>query len=87
MKTYDYINRVLLTLPISVYEGTWTYSPFSLLCIIMILRVRRNFFEITTFPNSTGPIVHYELTTVDALEAKLVVERDCASALRVKLTC
>ena len=42
VKTYDYINRVVLTLPLSVYEGTCT----------MILRVRRNFFEITTFPNS-----------------------------------
>ena len=24
VKTYDYINRVGLTLPLSVYEGTWT---------------------------------------------------------------
>ena len=24
MKTYGYINRVLLTLPLSVYEGMWT---------------------------------------------------------------
>ena len=24
LKTYDYINRVVLTLPLSVYEGTWT---------------------------------------------------------------
>ena len=46
------INRVVITLPLSVYEGTWTYSPLSLLCITMILRVRRIFFEITTFPNS-----------------------------------
>ena len=23
-KTFDYINRVILTLPLSVYEGTWT---------------------------------------------------------------
>ena len=52
VKTYDYINRVVLTLPLSVYEGTWTHSPLSLLCITMILRVRRNFFEITMFPNS-----------------------------------
>ena len=52
VKTYDYINRVVLTLPLSVYEGTWTHSPLSLLCITMILRVRRIFFEITTFPNS-----------------------------------
>ena len=26
-KTFDYINRVKLTLPLSVYEGTWTNSP------------------------------------------------------------
>ena len=43
VKTYDYINRVVLTLPLSVYEGTWTHSPLSLLCITMILCVRRNF--------------------------------------------
>ena len=42
-----------LTLSLLVYEGTWTHSPLSLLCITMILRVRRNFFEITTFPNIT----------------------------------
>ena len=24
VKTYDYINRVVLMLPLSVYEGTWT---------------------------------------------------------------
>ena len=35
-----------------VYEGTWTHSPLSLLCITMILRVRRIFFEISTFPNT-----------------------------------
>ena len=52
MKTYDYINRVVLTLPLSVYEGTWTHSLLLLLYIIMILCVRRNFFEITAFPNS-----------------------------------
>ena len=52
VKTYDYINRIVLTLLLSVYEGTWTHSPLSLLCITMILRVRRTFFEITTFPNS-----------------------------------
>ena len=32
--------------------------------------------------SGTGPIVHYELPTIDALEAKLLVERDSASALR-----
>ena len=51
MKTYDYINRVVLTLPLSVYEGTWTHSPLSLLCITMILCVR-SIFEIAAFPNS-----------------------------------
>ena len=25
MKMFDYINRVKLTLPFSVYEGTWTH--------------------------------------------------------------
>ena len=56
VKTYDYINLVVLTLPLSVYEGTWTHSPLSLLCITMILRVRRNFFEITTFLNIANMI-------------------------------
>ena len=27
VKTFDYINRVKLTLPLLVYEGTWTHSP------------------------------------------------------------
>ena len=27
VKTFDYINRINLTLPLSVYEGTWTHSP------------------------------------------------------------
>ena len=53
MKTYDYINRIVLTLPLTVYEGTWTNTlPSRCYTITMILRVRRNFFEITTFPNS-----------------------------------
>ena len=26
-KTFDFINRVKQTLPLSVYEGTWTHSP------------------------------------------------------------
>ena len=45
MKTYDYMNRVVIMLPLSVYEGTWTHSPLLLLCITMILRVRRIFFN------------------------------------------
>ena len=32
--------------------------------------------------SGTGPIMHHELPTADALEAKLLVERECASALR-----
>ena len=53
VKTYDYINRVVLTLPLMVYEGTWTYTlPSRCYAITMLVRVRRNFFEITTFPNS-----------------------------------
>ena len=51
VKAYDYINCVVVTLPLSVYEGMWTHSPLSLLCITMIMCVRRKFFEITTFPN------------------------------------
>ena len=58
MKTYDYINRVVLTLPLSVYEGTWTHSPLSLLCITMILRVRRNFFGNYYLPQHTPPYVY-----------------------------
>ena len=27
MKTFEYINHVNLTLPLLVYEGTWTHSP------------------------------------------------------------
>src|SRR3990170_3504733 len=27
VKTFDYINRANITLPLSVYEGTWTHSP------------------------------------------------------------
>ena len=49
-KTYDYMNRVVLTLPLSVYEGTWTHSPLSLLCITMILRVRRKFLKFLRSP-------------------------------------
>ena len=32
--------------------------------------------------SGTGPTVHHELPTVDALESKLLVERESASALR-----
>ena len=70
VKTYDYINRVVLTLPLSVYEGTWTHSPLSLLCITMILRVRGIFFEITMFPNSGIRAWFYVLMLYARLEHK-----------------
>ena len=70
MKTYDYINRVVLTLPLSVYEGTWTHSPLSLLCITMILCVRRIFFEIATFPNSGIQARFYALMLYARVEHK-----------------
>ena len=54
VKTYDYINRVVITLPLMVYEGTWTtLSPLVLMhhldgsCVCIGF-----FFEITAFPNS-----------------------------------
>ena len=40
---------------------------------------------VSSHNSGTGPIVHYELPTDDALEAKRVVERDSASALRYKV--
>ena len=46
VKTYDYINRVVLTLPLSVHEGMWTHSPLSLLCITMILHEHRKFLKL-----------------------------------------
>ena len=44
VKTYDYINRVVLTLPLSVYEGTWTTLSPLIAMLTMILRVRRKIF-------------------------------------------
>ena len=37
---------------------------------------------VSSHSSGTGPIVHHELPTVDALEAKLLVERDSSSGLR-----
>ena len=37
---------------------------------------------VSSHSSGTDPIMHHELPTTDALEAKLVVERDSASALR-----
>ena len=46
------------------------HSPLSLLCITMILRVRRNFFEITTFPNSGVRARFYALMLYARVEHK-----------------
>ena len=58
------------TLPLLVYEGTWTHYPLSLLCITMILRLRRNFFEIATFPNSGIRAWFYALMLYARVEHK-----------------
>ena len=51
VKTYDYINRVVITLPLSVYEGTWkTLSPLvamhhpdgSCVCVGIFLKLLRS---------------------------------------------
>ena len=52
MKTYDYINRVVITLPLNGLRGYVDNTlPSCCYAITMILRVLRKFFEITTFPN------------------------------------
>ena len=57
VKTYDYINLVVLTLPLSVYEVRGQYSPLPLLCITMILRVRRKFLKLLHSPTpETFPV-------------------------------
>ena len=61
VKTYDYINRVVLTLPLSVYEGTWKTLSLSLLCITMILRVRRNFLKLLRSPTVASEPRFYAL--------------------------
>ena len=51
MKTYDYINRVVITLPLSIYEATWTtLSPLiamlhldrSCVCVGIFLKILRS---------------------------------------------
>ena len=37
---------------------------------------------VSSHSSGTGPVIHHELPTGDALGAKLLVERDSASALR-----
>ena len=52
VKTYDYINRVVIKLSLSVYEVHGLHSSLSLLCITMILRVRRNFLKLLRSPTA-----------------------------------
>ena len=61
VKTYNYINRVVITLPLSVTRVRGQHSPLSLLCITMILRVRRKFLKLLRSP--TYP-VHSEIFLV-----------------------
>ena len=73
MKTYDYINRVVITLPLTVYEGTWTNTlPSRCYIITMILRVRRNFFEITTFPNKRCQRLEADMAIMGGLDKQVI---------------
>ena len=50
VKTFDYINRVVITLPLTVYKGTWTTlsplvampSPWSCVCVGKFLKLLRS---------------------------------------------
>ena len=70
MKTYDYINRIVLMLPLSVYEGMWTHSPLSLLCITMILRVRRKILKLLRSPSVASEPRFYVLMLYARVEHK-----------------
>ena len=67
METYDYINQVNAS--VVDLQGYVDHTlPLSLLCITMILRVRRNFFEITAFPN----IMHIIISLASNVTNELV---------------
>ena len=52
MKTYDYTNHVVITLPLTVYEGTWTTLSPLVAMHHHDLACAFDFFEITTFHNN-----------------------------------
>ena len=52
---------LVLTLLHSVYEGTWTHSPLSLLCITMILRVHRKISKLLRSPTVASEPRFYAL--------------------------
>ena len=55
MNTYDYINRVVIMFPLSVYEGTWTtLSPLIAMHHHDLACAWDFFFEIIMFPNNRG---------------------------------
>ena len=70
MKTYDYINRVVITLPLSVYEGTWTTLSPLIAMHHHDLACAYEFFEITTFPNSGIRARFYALMLYARVEHK-----------------
>ena len=71
VKTYDYINRVVLTAFAYGLRGYVDNTlPSRCYTITMILRVRRNFFEITTFPNSGIRARFYALMLYARVEHK-----------------
>ena len=75
MKTYDYINRVVLTLPLSVYEGTWTtLSP--------LVAMHRH--DLATFPNTNIVIkyIDFYVSTISRLLAMSVIISGTPNNLR-----
>ena len=61
-KTFDYINCINLTLPLVVYEGTWTQSPplvamhiLDRSCVIVGIFLKLH----GTFPNSTTDLLRW----------------------------
>ena len=71
VKTYDYINCVVITLPLNGLRGYVDNTlPSRCYAITMILRVRRKFFEITMFPNSGIRAGFYALMLYARVEHK-----------------
>ena len=80
-KTYNYFLYVASTLPLRSTRVRRQHSPLSLLCITMILRVRRKFFEITTFPNRVLFIhPHWNCSSKPPQQCSLFIQRQHRSA-------
>ena len=87
MKTYDYINRVVITLPLSVYEATWTtLSPLvamhhldgSCVCVGFFLKLLRS----PTVASEPGLYVDVICTS----RTQRVVGDNCHTAYEQRLT-